>query len=240
MKDILSALRFFTILPLGQDRGEFAPKPMVVSLPLAGLIIGLLIALFDSLAMRLWPFPTVAALDVVFMAIITGGLHLDGLADTADGLYGGNSRERALEIMKDSRTGAIGVVAVACCLLAKWAGFFGLDESRFLLLMLIPAYARAGVMFGFAYLDYGRSGEGTARAFFDEPLSGYDFRWLGLLVILSLFAGWQCVLLNVGFALVTTAVLLFYRRKIGCITGDMLGAMIEVSEIIMLLFVTVG
>jgi adenosylcobinamide-GDP ribazoletransferase len=207
----------------------------MASLPIAGLIIGLLTALFDSLALRLWPAPAVAALDVVFLAVISGALHLDGLADTADGLYGGKTRERALEIMKDSRSGAIGVVAVACCLLAKWAGIFSLDESRFLLLTLIPAYARSGVLFGFAFLDYGRQGEGTARAFFDEPLSRYDFRWLLLPVALSLLTGWQCLLINGWFAAVTITVLLFYKRKIGCITGDMLGAMIEVSETMMFL-----
>ena len=238
MKDILSALRFFTILPLGAGDGTFAPRRLVAALPLAGLIIGLLTALFDSLAMGLWPPPAVAALDVVFLAVISGALHLDGLADTADGLYGGKTRERALEIMKDSRTGAIGVVAVGCCLLAKWAGIFSLDHSRFLLLVLIPAYARAGVLFGFMSLGYGREGEGTARAFFDESLTWYDCRWLLLLIGLSCLTGWRCLAVNGLAVLAISSIVLFYKRRIGCITGDMLGAMIEITEVAMLLGVS--
>ena len=235
MKDVLSALRFFTILPLGAGDGEFAPRRLVTSLPTAGLIIGLMTAGFDFLAMQLWPAPAVAVLDVVFLAIVSGGLHLDGLADTVDGLYGGKTRERALEIMKDSRTGAIGVVAVVCCLLAKWAGIFSLDQSRFVLLMLVPAYARAGVLFGFMYLGYGRQGEGTARAFFDESISWYDCRWCLLLAAFSLLTGWRCFVINGLSALTILAILLFYKRKIGCITGDMLGAMIEIAEVVLFL-----
>ncbi len=240
MKDVLAALRFFTILPLGRDTGDFSAKSAVIGLPAAGLIIGLLTALFDSLVAGLWPGPAVAVLDVVFLVVITGALHLDGLADTADGLYGGATRERALEIMKDSRTGAIGVVAVVCCLMVKWAGIFSLDGSRFLLIMLVPAYSRAGVLFGLKYLDYGRPEQGTGRAFFDEPLSGGDFRWLALVVGLSLLTGAKFLLINGGFALATLAVLLFFRRKMGCITGDMFGAMIEIIEIFLFLTVSLG
>ncbi|MEW6079081.1 MAG: adenosylcobinamide-GDP ribazoletransferase [Thermodesulfobacteriota bacterium] len=238
MKNILSALRFFTILPLGAGDGQFAPRRLAASLPAAGLIVGLLTAAFDLLASRLWPGPAAAALDVVFLAVVSGALHLDGLADTADGLYGGKTRERALEIMKDSRTGAMGVAAVACCLLAKWAGIFSLDApSRFLFLTLVPAYARGSALFGFAFLSYGRQGDGTGRAFFDEPLSVADFRWLILPAALSLLAGWRCLVLNAGFAAVVAVVLMFYKKRINGITGDMLGAMIEVTETLLFLAV---
>lgn len=240
MKDLLSALRFFTILPLGPGSNDFSPRRLAAGLPLAGLVVGLLTAVFDLLAAAFWPAPAVAALDVVFLAVLTGALHLDGLADTADGLYAGHSREKALAIMKDSRTGAMGVVAVACCLLAKWAGLFSLEESRFLLLTLIPAYARSGVLFGLVFLEYGRTGEGTARAFFDEPLAASDFRWLALPVALSLLTGWRFLLLNIGFAVVVAVVLMFYKRRLGCITGDMFGALIEVSEVALLLVVAAG
>jgi adenosylcobinamide-GDP ribazoletransferase len=70
-------------------------------------------------------------LDVVLLAAITGAFHLDGLADMADGLYGQREREKALAIMKDSRVGAMGLVAVACVLLVKTVGLGSIDHARF-------------------------------------------------------------------------------------------------------------
>lgn len=238
MIHILSAIRFFTIIPV--RTGDFQPRHLAACAPAAGLLIGLLLACVDAAALKLWSVFTASAIDVVFLAVITGALHLDGLADTADGLYGGRTREKALEIMKDSRTGAMGVVAVACCLLARWAGVHELDGHRFLLLALIPAYGRATVLFGFRFLEYGRSGEGTAKAFFEEKLSAWDFRWVAVVVALSFFAGRSAVALNLGFACATALVLWFYKKRMGCITGDMLGAMIEVVEVVLLIGVTAG
>ncbi|MFW5988980.1 MAG: adenosylcobinamide-GDP ribazoletransferase [Desulfosudaceae bacterium] len=238
MKTILAALHFTTILPLGQ--GEFNPRAMVAGMPLAGLVIGLLLAVFDWLAGTIWPPPAVAALDLVFLAVITGGLHLDGVADTADGLYGGQNRESALAIMKDSRTGAIGVVALVCCLAVKWAGLVSLEEGRFVLLLLVPAYARAGSLIGFRTLPYGRPEGGTAGAFFDESGSWPPWRWLVPVVALSLLAGSGFLVINAGFVVITAIVLWFYKQKLNCITGDMLGAMIEVTEALLFLMVAAG
>jgi len=238
MTGMLSAIRFFTILRV--PSGEFHPRRLAACAPAAGLLVGLILACVDALALRFWSVTLVSALDVVFLAVISGALHLDGLADTADGLYAGRTREKALAVMKDSRTGAMGVVAVACCLLVKWAGIHEIDSHRFWLLMLIPAYSRATVLFGMRFLPYGRSGEGTARAFFDEPLSAWDFRWVAVLVLLSLFAGRALVMLNLGFACTTAVVLWFYKKRMGCITGDMLGAMIEVVEVVLMIGVTAG
>ncbi|MFP4445266.1 MAG: adenosylcobinamide-GDP ribazoletransferase [Desulfosudaceae bacterium] len=238
MKTLLSALRFTTLLPLG--RGKFAPRAMVAGMPLAGLAIGLLLAGFDWLVASLWPLPAVAALDLVFLAVITGGLHLDGVADTADGLYGGHDRDTALAIMKDSRTGAIGVVALVCCLAVKWAGLASLEEDRFLLLVLVPAFARSGSLFGFRALPYGRPEGGTAGAFFDADRSWSAFRWFLPVVVLSLLAGSRFFMINLGFVLVTAGMLWFYKKKVNCITGDMLGAMIEVTEALLFLLVAAG
>lgn len=237
IKGIRSAVGFATIIPLNGE--GFHPREIASSLPAAGLLIGLLLALFDTVAAGLWSRPVASALDIVFLALITGALHIDGIADTADGLYGGRTRERMLEIMKDSRVGAMGATAIVCCLIVKFAGLMTLEDQRFLMLVLIPAYARGAALFGFKYLDYGREGEGTGSAFFDEPLVAGDFRWLGIVVALSLFTGWQMVLLNAGFAAIVALTIWFYKRMIGCITGDMLGAMIEVTEVGLLLMVVI-
>ena len=113
---------------------------------------------------------------MIFLAVITGALHLDGVCDTADGLYGGaGDPDRSLAIMKDSSAGAIGVVAVICLLAAKTAAIFSLDADRMLLLAIVPAYARGATLFGFAFLPYGRPEGGTGHDFFEKSLSGITF-----------------------------------------------------------------
>ncbi|MCP4680709.1 MAG: adenosylcobinamide-GDP ribazoletransferase [Desulfobacterales bacterium] len=229
MKYLISAIQFLTILPVGKP-GTFEPKKMVSYFPMVGLIIGLLLCLFDLVVMKFWPQPVAAVLDVIFLVVITGALHLDGLADTADGLYGNKPSEKALSIMKDSRVGAMGLVVVVCGLAAKWGGISELDSSRALCLFIIPCYARAGTLFGLKFLSYGRPEGGTGHAFFETPLGIGDFWGLLIPVILSLFLGFNGLLLNLVFLFTLFLILRFYKNRIGCITGDMLGAMIEILE----------
>jgi adenosylcobinamide-GDP ribazoletransferase len=135
------------------------------------LAIGLILASVRPDRIGLWPPLVAGVLDVVLLAAITGALHLDGLADAADGLYGHREREKALAIMKDSRVGAMGLVVVACVLLVKAAGLGSVDQGRFLALMIVPAYARSAMIFGMRFLPYARGKEGTGSPFFETPLS---------------------------------------------------------------------
>ncbi len=116
MKKLKSAIQFLTIIPAGKSE-YFDPKGTAQFFPVAGLGIGILLAIVDKIAVSLWSVPVAAVVDVVFLAAVTGALHLDGLGDTADGLYGHWSRDRALEIMKDSRVGVMGLVVVGLGLL---------------------------------------------------------------------------------------------------------------------------
>ena len=203
---------------------------MMPYFPLVGILLGLLVAFFDRLIFNLWAEPVVALLDVVFLAIITGAFHLDGLGDTADGLFGQRPREKALAIMKDSRIGTMGLVAIVSGLALKWAGIAGLGESRSLLLVIVPAYARSGVLFGIRFLEYGRPDGGTGLDFFKEKLKPAAFWGLALPVGLSMFLGWQALTLNLCFIILVLTILYYYKKRIDCITGDMLGAMIEFLE----------
>ncbi len=239
MKAFIAALQFLTAIPLGKPR-PFDPRGIIIHFPLAGLAIGLALALFDLIVAALWPPFVASVLDVVLLAAITGALHLDGLADTADGLYGQREREKTLAIMKDSRVGAMGLVAVVCVLLSKAAAMGSIDHVRFLALVVVPAYARSAMVFGMRFLPYARGQEGTGGRFFETPLSTTDFRFVALPVILSLLLGWRGLLLNLVFAVTTAALIFLYRRKLGGVTGDMLGAMAEIMEASLFLAVCVG
>jgi len=228
MRNLISALQFITILPLGKAE-SFDPPGMIPYFPLVGILLGLLTALFDTLVAKLWAPPVVALLDVILLAVLTGAFHLDGLGDTADGLFSPRSRDQALEIMKDSRIGVMGLVAILFALALKWGGIMNLNAHRSLLLIIVPSYARAGILFGMRLLDYGRA-EGTGLPFFKEKLKWTHHWGLMIPVGLSILLGWKAIWLNVMFAVIVGFILLFYRKRMGCITGDMLGAMTEVTE----------
>jgi adenosylcobinamide-GDP ribazoletransferase len=239
MNAFIASLQFISALPLGKPR-PFDPRGIIVHFPLAGLAIGALLTLFDLAATSLWTPSVAAVLDVVLLAGITGAFHLDGLADTADGLYGHRDRDKSLAVMKDSRVGAMGLVAVVCVLLTKTAALGGIVQGRWLVLLIVPAYARSAMIFGMRFLPYARGQEGTGSPFFETPLSAPDFRYLAVPVLLSLLLGWRGLLMNLFFLAATAALLAWYRRKLGAITGDMLGAMTEITEAVLLLAAGVG
>jgi adenosylcobinamide-GDP ribazoletransferase len=238
MKRLIAALQFLTIIPLGTSV-NYDPKGMIPFFPIVGLIIGGILTIFDQVALRFWPAQITAILDVVLLAVLTAALHIDGLGDTADGLMGHRSKEKALAIMKDSRIGVMGLVAIVCTLAVKWGGIMQINAHRALLLLLIPAYSRGAMIFGIRFLKYGRPAGGAGYDLFDEPIKLSAFRWLLTPMLVSIFLGWKAILLNIFFALITAIIIFYYKKRMGCITGDMLGAMTEVIESLLFLLVSI-
>jgi len=239
MKRLIAAIEFLTILPLGKPM-VYEPKGMIPYFPAVGIIIGTLVSMFDYVATRFWAEPIVAVLDVVFLSVLTGAFHLDGLGDTADGLFGHRSTEKALAVMKDSRIGVMGLLAIVCGLSIKWSGIASLKTNRYLLLVIIPAYARGSMLFGIRFLSYGRAQEGIGHALFKDSLRPYAFWGLLIPITLSYFLGWKGIWLNLLFIILTATILFYYHRRMGCITGDMLGAMTEVVESMLFLLLSMG
>lgn len=239
MQDFFSAIRFITILPWGRSE-SFDPPRMVPYFPLVGIALGVLLVLCDYVAVRLWGRSAGSLLDVVFLAVLTGAFHIDGLGDAADGLLGQRPREKILSIMKDSRLGTMGLIAILAGLSIKWAGIAGLDAKRTIVLIIVPAYARASMLFGMRFLPYGRPDGGTGTAFFQQKLQLSAFWGLSVPVLLSFFLGWKMIWLNLCFAVLTAGLIRYYQRRVGCITGDMLGAMAEVTEAGLFLMAAIG
>lgn len=228
MKALISALQFLTILPIRRSV-PFDPARMVMWFPVVGLIVGGLMALLDLLAAHRLPLPLVALLDVILLAVITGGLHLDGLADSADGLFSHRSRERALEIMKDSRVGVMGAMALIVVVTLKWAAIAHLPSPRWIYLVVVPAASRLAMMGVIALLPYGRE-QGTGKAAFETRLSGKSFAGALPVFLLSLCLGAPGLILIGALILGSALVIWFYDRQMGCVTGDMLGATCEFME----------
>ncbi len=229
MKHFFTALRFLTIIPARSD-DVFDLQRMSGFFPLVGLVLGGLLLAGDAFFARLWSEAVVAWLDVVLLLVLTGGLHVDGLGDAGDGLLSHRSPEKMLAIMKDSRLGVMGLLAILVVLGLKWAGLSGLGANKGWALFLVPAYSRLGMLFGLHFLPYGRPEGGIGSGAFSRPLPWSAFWGLGLLLPLALLMGQTGLWLIIGFACLVLLVLCFYRRRLGCITGDMLGALNEVLE----------
>jgi len=243
MRSFLAALQFLTTLPIPArlDTGDFARAPFWF--PVTGLLLGALTAAADAALGYLGLPPMVRAiLTVALMAALTGGLHLDGLADAADGFLSARPRDRVLEIMRDSRIGAMGVLALMFVLSLKVAAVMYLECSfRWKALLLAPAGARAMQLIIMQIQSYARGEDGLAALFLRHrrrTRTLWAFAWivlspamlLGPAGGISIVAAQLCLL---GVALRWT------HRRIGGFTGDTLGAASELSECISSLAVLV-
>ncbi len=248
LASFLAALRFLTIVPLAW-RCEQDGRFFVASLPwfpVIGLLIGLAAALFISCLMPFFPPPVLAMVAIVLLAGVSGCLHLDGLADSGDGLLSSRPRERILEIMRDSHTGAMGVIAIVVVLLGKYAALSSLGAlgatTLIATLIAMPLAGRCAIVLTMACLPYAREGEGLGRLFY-SPSSRWAALWsLALLAaVLTWVGGWR-MLLTVLVALLTTVLFfsLWCRARIGGATGDTLGAVCELTEMMVAVAMTFG
>ncbi len=241
MKSLLAAFQFLTVIPLpgGGNIGEKEIAGSLPFFPVVGLVIGLAAAAGDFVCAALFPPGVAAVLTVLLLVLITGGLHLDGLADTADGIFSVRDRERMLAIMRDSRIGTMGVLAVVFVIALKIAALAPLTHvQRLGILLLMPVAGRTAMLLMLTALPYARKEGGLASLFIRRRswlhpafaliflvLSGWILAaggWLptpetGLIMILSGV---------VAAALVTAWV----YRKLGGYTGDTVGAAAEITE----------
>jgi adenosylcobinamide-GDP ribazoletransferase len=230
-----AGLAFLTILPVprrwcGESREL---ERSIVWFPLIGLLIGGLIAGFDLGASALLPVLPASVLTVIAMVAISGALHLDGLADTADGFLSSRPRERILEIMRDSRVGPMGVLAIVGMLLLKVAAVASLaPAARFGAVLLMPLAGRMAPVLLMSTLGYVReNGLVTAfqrkRTFFAPLLTVASLAAAGFLA--AGVAGLTAAAAAVG---VTALFARWCRARIGGYTGDTLGAACELAEVV--------
>ncbi|MCK1389325.1 adenosylcobinamide-GDP ribazoletransferase [Bradyrhizobium sp. 1] len=244
LKDIIADLRmaasFVTILPVASSKpaGDGAVARATWALPVAGLLVGLAGALIYKIAIRFGLTPNLAALlALATTALITGALHEDGLADTADGLGGGRTRDRKLEIMRDSRIGTYGVCALILSFGLRWSALAAIANPWAVTLALCAAHAaaRAGVPAFMSLVPPARPDGLSASAGAPPGRSVAVAFGLGTLALaLALGPGKALV----GLILLSLAGLLLARlaiRQIGGQTGDILGALEQTGEILILL-----
>lgn len=234
----LIAVQFMTTIPIKlpylPSREQNALSMLFY--PVIGLMIGGVLWLVASYVQL--PMMLLSCVVMVVWVWLTGGLHLDGLADTADAWVGGfGDRQRTLTIMKDPNTGAMGVIAIVLCLALKWAAVYCLLElDAVLALLFVPMLGRMSALALFATTPYVRQ-HGLGSALQDVP------KYLLWLVMLGFGAAvfalsWQMAVVMIGVWAVMLAWLRWrFVGRIGGITGDTVGASIEVVEVAMLVAV---
>lgn len=228
MKNLKDALSFLTIVKFYSD--DFDAVGAMNAFAYVGLLIGCVLAGVYHLLGDSFVMPIAV---VVLWVVLTGALHLDGVMDTADALFSHRDRERKLEIMKDSRSGAMAVVTAILLILIKYESISQL--SNFWLLIVIPGMARAGMVWTMKTMPYVRA-EGTGKMFFESENSAWMYQFVPVLV-LALFLGLKPALMLIAVLCATVLILQWwYRKQIGGITGDLLGAQCEVTETVLLLF----
>jgi adenosylcobinamide-GDP ribazoletransferase len=184
-----------------------------------------------------WP-EGAAILAVVISAVLTGGLHLDGFADTLDGWRGGKTRERRLEIMKDSRIGAMGGIGLVLVLLLQYVALARLASAPCGLWLLPLAYilSRLAMTQLAVSLPYARAEGGTAEYFVKDARGWHFIAALLLAALLCGAVGGAVGLLAVIFAVLLTLGLRCWMRLVfGGVTGDLLGFACVVVETALLL-----
>jgi len=220
--------------------GMPAPRELGRSLlfyPLVGLLFGLLLWL-ASLLLQGTPAPLHAALLLTVWVLLSGALHLDGLADSADAWLGGfGDRERTLQIMKDPRSGPIAVVTLVLVLLLKFCALWVLVEQGIgAQLLLAPLIGRAAMLGLFLCTPYVRPG-GLGQALAEHlPRRAAGWVLLASALFCLVLGGWVVVLALAMFAWLRHLIC----RRLGGTTGDTAGALLELLELAVILGLALG
>jgi adenosylcobinamide-GDP ribazoletransferase len=235
MSDFLAALQFLTIFPWPR-RAERAPEEIgrgAAFFPVVGFILGVLLVFADWIIRPHLPPVLVAVVLTALLALLTRGLHLDGLADTFDGLGAGGTRERMLAVMDDPRTGAFGVTAVVFVILCKVYAIASLDGTRRAALLLAPSLAR-WAMAALAYRSTAAKEGLGAHMILHMTGSRLLFATVTAVIIAVASAGLRGVAAMVLVGLLALAFKYYFQRRLGGVTGDVFGAVAELGEAIVL------
>jgi adenosylcobinamide-GDP ribazoletransferase len=212
----------------------------MVYYPLVGTCIGLALWVLAALLHVMFPASIVSVLLLAGSLLVTGGLHIDGLADTVDGLSGSYNREDALRIFKDPHVGSMAVAAVVVILLMKYACFNALSHDALgPALVLMATLSRYAMVQMACFSPYARPSGGLGEPFVRGIRPEHHLVALALaLGSVLLFGGLRGVCIGVLVGLATLGLQVYFRQRLGGITGDVLGTTNELNEALVLLLAT--
>jgi adenosylcobinamide-GDP ribazoletransferase len=233
---LLAAFQFLTLLPIKRSFTAEQVGRSCVYFPVVGLVIGLVLAGLNWGLGNFLPSAVVNVLLVAVLAVFSGGLHLDGLADTLDGLAGHRTPEQRLAIMKDSRIGGFGAIGIALFLLIEYITLNNIPGSvKLPVLILAPVLSRWAMVNSIFVYPYARPA-GLGKAFKDAVnLRHFIIATLvGLIAAVALLR-WAGLIILAGSWLIATLMALHFKSRLKGLTGDTYGAINEISFFVVLL-----
>jgi adenosylcobinamide-GDP ribazoletransferase len=236
MRTLLGAISFLTIIPV---RAKTAPPGRSAAFfPLVGAMLAAAGAGIYLASGRGIPASLAALLTVAFWTIISGVLHEDGLADVADALRAGRSQEKMLAILKDSRIGTFGAVAIVLSLLARWQAIDQLADPRVIQIFIAAQAVPRAAMVALAWISR-PAGDGLGLAFSSTLTTPAAVIAIAQGIGAAFLCGWRSgfVIVAVSYGVIRVARWYFYRR-IGGVNGDCLGATEQILEIFVLVLFT--
>lgn len=236
MNAFFTALSFLTRIPapVSTERDDWVKSPC--HYPLVGLILGGLLLIFDQAVASLFPSLVRGALLTVLWIYLTGGLHLNGLMDTADGYGANGSLERTLEVMKDSRVGSMGVIAAFSVLLLKFSVLASLaTDAIWIALVAAPVAGRLAMVLSIRLFPYAKKDELGLGMKEHLTLWRLVYALIIGIGVLFLTTGWFGSILLVGMLAVVWIIGEIARSHICGMTSEIYGATAEITEVVVLL-----
>lgn len=233
----LILISFFTRIPIGK-KIKYNEENFVEALTIytfVGLVIGLILSLIYLLFNYKATFIRALLLCLAYI-VVTGGIHLDGLADTADGIFSGRTGSKVFEIMSDSHIGAFGVIGLILVILSQFVLFSYLDIAC---VFMMPIVGRGSTIVACWNKKYAKNSEGMGRVFI-ENITTRVLLWNLLIVfVFSLIFPYRIEILAASFATLSLSYFIstLIEDKIGGMTGDTCGFITEVSQIIFMILV---
>jgi adenosylcobinamide-GDP ribazoletransferase len=244
MNNFITGLQFLTRIHIAKQ-SEWSPESFGQSVkyfPLIGAILGIILVLINQLLVKYLPYigislsPHILAIVLIISnVLLTGGLTCDGFMDTMDGIFSGRSKDRMLEIMKDSRIGANGVMSFVLLTILKWSLLMDIPSQGLpTALFVMPVLGRFAMVIGITVFPYARP-DGIGKAF-AQYADKYTLRTASILTLLFIIPlGKQAIISIIVGIIVAICFSNYVKKQIGGLTGDIYGAITEISEIVVLL-----
>ncbi len=234
LASFLAGVRFLTVIPIHwkREKDTLFFQSSLIWFPWIGLLIGMGSACIISLCGSFLPPSVSAVFAITLLAAVSGFLHIDGLADSGDGLLCSRPRKRALEIMRDSNTGAMGLTVVFLILLGKYAALSSLTVDSLLpAIILIPVAGRTAILLSMAILPYARSGDGLGQLFYSTESRILAIVGMLSCILITALVAPHYIVFVVAAILIPVGLFSYWCFKtLGGATGDTLGAICEITE----------
>jgi adenosylcobinamide-GDP ribazoletransferase len=235
---LLAAFQFLTILPIKRNFSSEQIARSTVFFPVVGLVIGLALAGINWVLSLVLPAGVVNILLIVLLAFAHGGLHLDGVADTMDGIAGHRTVERRLEIMRDSRIGGFGAIGLVLMLLMEYVLLNNIPtDIKWMALISAPVFSRWAMTYAIFAYPYARP-KGLGKAF-KEGVSLSQFVPASIIALAIGLAVWglAALFIMVMVFIIVTLAALYLKHLLKGLTGDCYGAINEIAVAVTFLMV---